>query len=47
MSFWLTFAISEALTVAGLFVSKSGLTAEQKAAFEQFITSGNALLTLL
>lgn len=47
MSFWIKFAISEALTVATLLVSNNTkLTPEQKIALENFISSGNALLNL-
>ena len=46
MPFWITFAISEALTVVGLFINNSSLTPAQKAALENFITSGQGLLVL-
>lgn len=46
MSFWIKFAITEALSLAALIVDHSGMTSAQKAALEQFIASGNALLAL-
>jgi len=44
VSFWLKFAISEALTLASLLVNSSTLTPAQKSALENFIASGTAVL---
>lgn len=46
-NFWITFAINEAITVAQGFVAASKLTDPVKAAVENFITSGQAVLTAL
>ena len=43
-SFWLKFAIQEAVTVATLVVQSTNLTAPQKAALENFIAAAQALI---
>ena len=44
MSFWVQFAIQEAIVVAQLVVQDSSLSPAQKAALEKFIADGQALL---
>jgi len=44
-NFWLNFAISEAVSVASIFVNSSNLTSEQKKALEDFILAGQAVST--
>jgi len=46
-NFWLTFAINEAIAVPAAYVASSKLTDAQKAAAEQFIAAGQALLATL
>lgn len=45
--FWITFAINEAITVAQAFVAGSKLADPLKVAVENFITSGQAVLSAL
>lgn len=45
--FWLTFVISEALSLLGAYVNSSHLTDAQKAAAEKLIIDGQAFLALL
>jgi hypothetical protein len=42
-SFWLQFAIEEAVTVASAFVQVSTLTSQQKADLEAFIAAAQKL----
>lgn len=44
LSFWIKFAIEEALTLTESLVENSKLTDSQKAALQKFILAGNDLL---
>jgi hypothetical protein len=45
MSFWLKFAIQEAITLAQVFVAQTTLKPSLKNALEALITAGEAVIT--
>jgi hypothetical protein len=47
MSFWLQFAIQEAVTVAEVFVTQANIKPGLKAALENLITAGQAVATAI
>jgi hypothetical protein len=46
-SFWLSFAIQEAVTMAQVFVQMSGIKPGLKAALENMIAAGQAVATAI
>ena len=46
-SFWLSFAIQEAITVAQVFVQMSGIKPGLKAALENLITAGQSVVAAI